>query len=100
MAPEGLVEKKKATLESDVWSLGRTLVELFTKKDCWKDQLAQKAPQAGQENDHLGAANKMINVMRSKAAPSALLWLPSHMFGASLEKVPNDCLQCDGLHKT
>ena len=81
MAPECLVDKKKATIESDVWSLGCTLLELFTEKDCWEDLLAQKAPEAGEENDDMGAANQMISIMRSEEAPSALQWIPSAMVG-------------------
>ena len=93
MAPECLVDKKKATIESDVWSLGCTLLELFTEKDCWEDLLAQKAPEAGEENDDMGAANQMISIMRSEEAPSALQWIPSAMVGDSLENSLKDCFQ-------
>ena len=42
MAPECLVGKKKAAIQSDVWSLSCTLVELFMEKDCWEELLESK----------------------------------------------------------
>ena len=95
MAPECLIGKKRATIESDVWSLGCTLLELFTEKDCWEEQSAQKPGQAEEEIDHMGVANEMISLMKSEVTPGALQWLQSAMVGGSLEKVLKDCFQYD-----
>ena len=36
MAPECLLQNKKATVHSDIWSLACTLLELYTEKECWE----------------------------------------------------------------
>ncbi|XP_020608738.1 dual specificity protein kinase shkC-like [Orbicella faveolata] len=50
-APECLLERKKATVHSDVWSLACMLAELFTEKDCWEHLLEDKKAAAGTESD-------------------------------------------------
>ena len=45
MAPECFIGKKKGTPQSDMWSLGATMLELFSESDAWKidgeeDQIA------------------------------------------------------------
>ena len=34
--PECLLQNKKATVHSDIWSLASTLPELYTEKECWE----------------------------------------------------------------
>lgn len=53
MAPKCLHERKKATVHSDVWSLARTLVKLFTEMDCREQLLEDKKAAAGKESDGL-----------------------------------------------
>ena len=36
MAPECLLQNKKATVHSGIWSLACTLLELYTGKECWE----------------------------------------------------------------
>ena len=62
--------------------MGCTLLELLTEKDCWEEQLAQKAGQTGEEIDHMVVANEMISITKSEATPSALQWIQSAMVGA------------------
>ena len=64
MAPECLLERKKATSKSDVWSLGCTLVELFSGKDCW-GQLV------GAESDDQGC-EAIYNCLKGKEIPRAI----------------------------
>ena len=93
--PECLIGNKKGTIESDVWSLGCTLLELFTEKDRSEEQSAQKAGQVGEDIDHMGKANKIISIVKGQVTPGALQWLQSAMVGALLEKVLKTCLQHD-----
>lgn len=58
MAPECLIENKSATRQSDIWSLGCTLVELISEEDCWQDVL-------GDDND-------VQPILKRKERPSAL----------------------------
>lgn len=41
LAPECLLEKQVGTIYSDIWSLGCSLVELFSEKDCWQDAIGE-----------------------------------------------------------
>ena len=90
MAPECLVGKKKATIQSDVWSLGCTLVELFMEKDCWEELLESKSPSAAQEDDSITIVNTLIDVMKSESVPGLLKSLSSTVH-ASLEQILKDC---------
>ena len=69
MVPECLIGNKKGTIQSDVWSLGCTLLELFTEKDRREEQSAQKAGQVGEDIDHMGKANKIISIMKGQVTP-------------------------------
>ena len=82
MAPECLVEKQKATTQSDVWSLGCTLLELFTEKDSWED-LANKSQD--------GTA-PLIEGMKAEVLPASLELLSSTV-GAPLEHILKGCFQ-------
>ena len=82
MAPECLVEKKKATTQSDVWSLGCTLLELFTEKDSWED-LPNKSGD--------GTA-PLIEGMKAEVLPASLELLSSTV-GAPLEHILKGCFQ-------
>ena len=69
MAPECLLERKKAAVHSDVWSLACTLVELFTEIECWKQLLEGKEGAAARKSDDLDSnVESLIAIMsvRSK----------------------------------
>lgn len=69
LAPECLIERKTGTLHSDIWSLGCTLIELFTEKDCWEDE-------------KLGFCSDDIEtILKRKQSPSRLPSLPSIITG-------------------
>ena len=59
--PECLVEKKKGTTQSDVWSLGCMLIELVMEKDCWEDLLDNKEPSIEQEGDNVAILNTLVH---------------------------------------
>ena len=82
MAPECLIQKKKATTKADVWSLGCTLLELFTKKDCWgKDESASEKEGSDNEvQDDPQGCEDIYRLLKSKEVPNALLQLPATSF--------------------
>ena len=93
MAPECLLERNKATVHSDVWSLACTLVELFTEKDCWEQLLEGKEAAAGRKSDDLDSDVKsLIAVMRKKECLRSLEFLPNTI-GASLRDILVDCFK-------
>lgn len=94
MAPECLVAKKKATIQSDVWSLGCTLIELVMEKDCWEDLLDNKEPPVEQEGDNVAILNTLVELMKAESFPGLLQSLPSTV-EASLGQVLKDCFQYD-----
>ncbi|KAJ7322019.1 hypothetical protein OS493_033415 [Desmophyllum pertusum] len=95
MAPECIVGKKKATIQSDVWSLACTLLELFTQKDCWEDVLEDKAASVEEEGQNDGIVNPLIDVMKAEAVPGPLQLLSSSTVGASFEQILKGCFQYD-----
>ena len=68
MAPECLVAKKKATIQSDVWSLGCTLIELAVEKDCWEDLVDNKEPPVEQEGDNVAIVSVLVDAMKAEAS--------------------------------
>ena len=87
MAPECLRERKKAAFHSDVWSLACTLVELFTKIECWEQLLEGKEGAAAWESDDLDSnVESFIAIMRKKEWPRSQEFLPD-MVGASLRGI-------------
>ena len=95
MAPECLLERKKATVHSDVWSLACTLVELFTEKDCWEQLVEEKKEASGKQSDDLDSdVQLLIAVMRKKECPRALESLPATN-GAFLERILKKCPSYD-----
>ena len=59
MAPKCLLQKESATVQSDIWSLGCTLVNVLSEKDCWEDLL--------EENEI-----EVQSVLKRKKCPSTL----------------------------
>lgn len=96
MAPECLLEKKKATTYSDVWSLACTLVELFTERDCWADlmELENKAIAREDRDDTAPEINSLIALMKRKESPRVLGMLPNTI-DASVQHILADCFQYD-----
>ena len=90
MAPECLLQRKKATIamQSDVWSLASTLIELFTEKDCW-DRLEDE--NAGEEDNKL---DRLMDAMKRKETPRSLEALPSTI-NTSLQQILRDCFHYD-----
>ena len=85
MAPECLVGRKKATVHSDIWSLGCTLVELLSGQDCWEDVL--KYSTSGMEDDDTTQSffEALTTAMKNHASPRTL------ELGTAA---------CDNLHQT
>ena len=97
MAPECLLERKKATVHSDVWSLACTLVELFTEKDCWEQLLEDKKATAGKESaglkHHLFVGfHILLNVELTRVCVLKLNFIDSFT-----KKVTFLCYQCISL---
>ena len=93
MAPECLLERKKAAVHSDVWSLACTLVELFTEMECWEQLLEGKEAAAGRKSDDFDSdVESLIAIMRKKECPRSLEFLPDTV-GASLRGILVDCFK-------
>ena len=93
MAPECLLERKKAAVQSDVWSLACTLVELFTEIECWEQLSEGKERAAGRKSDDLDSnVESLIAIMRKKEWPRSQEFLPD-MVGASLRGILVDCFK-------
>ena len=67
MAPECILCKKKSDLNSDVWSLACTLLELLTQKDCWEDLIEEF-----EDSDDNNEVNCMISIFRRQIVPKSL----------------------------
>lgn len=81
MAPECLLQKRKATTKADVWSLACTLVELFTGKDCWgqTEDLVPKSHKNSDEDAPQGCEG-IFRCLKAGELPSALqLIAPEHV---------------------
>ena len=87
MAPECLVGKKKATTQSDVWSLGCTLLEIFTEKDSWED-----LPNKRGVSSKVEGSIPLIEGMKADALPGSLECLSSTV-GAPLKYILRRCFQ-------
>ena len=94
IAPECLVKKKKATIQSDVWSLGCLLIELVMEKDCWEDLVDNREPPVEQEGDNVTIVSVLVDAMKAEAFPGLLQSLPSTV-EASLGQLLKDCFQYD-----
>lgn len=93
MAPECLLERKKAAVHSDVWSLACTLVELFTEMECWEQLLEGKEAAAGRKSDDFDSdVESLIAIMRKKECPRSVEFLPDTV-GASLRGILVDCFK-------
>ena len=79
MAPECLVHKYRASTQSDVWSLGITLLEFLTMEDAWEKVLE------GIEGE--GELSKLVNAQKASLLPvSLLLSLSSTSHKCNLER--------------
>ena len=93
MAPECLLERKKAAVHSDVWSLACTLVELFTERECWEQLLEGKEEAAGRKSDDAESdVESLIAIMRKKECPRSIEFLPETV-DASLRGILVDCFK-------
>ena len=83
------MEKKKADLNSNVWSLACTLVELLTKKDCWEELIdsLDSVEEAGDNYE----VNCMVALFRRKKVPSFEFVAASCSSG--LQEILTDCFQ-------
>ena len=73
MAPECLVEKRKATVHSDVWSLACTLLELFTERDCWEHLLVKENTSKREDADDASPLiTSLIYAMKRRESPAVL----------------------------
>lgn len=66
LSPQQLLQGKKATLKSDIWSLGCTLVEMYSEEDVWE------------VNYRFSLNDQVKKEMKSKRMPS-LIDLPSYL---------------------
>lgn len=82
MAPECLVSNKTATLESDVWSLACTLLELYSEKEVWEAEVADKDPTAA-----------IICSMKKRKPPQSLQYLDDSLDESnhSVKVIITDC---------
>ena len=94
MAPECLLERKKATVNSDVWSLAVTLIELFTETDCWGEQLQDNGAQRESHEEDESAVDSLLALMKKKDSPRSL-GLLSTTVGNSFQGILEDCFQYD-----
>ena len=74
MAVKCLLERNKATVNSDVWSLACMLVELFTRK-CWKQLLDDKEAATGKKVMNWIA--KLNQLLPSRERMSSLTTVPA-----------------------
>ena len=93
MAPECLLDNKKATVHSDIWALACTLIELFTEKDSW-EQLMNEDEMGRDGGDLNTDCNSLIAIMKRKETPGSLESLPSTV-GASFQHILTECCQYD-----
>ena len=94
MAPECLLQGKKATVNSDVWSLAVTLIELFTETDCWGEQLQDNGAQRESHEEDESAVDSLLALMKKKESPRSL-GLLSTTVGNSFQGILEDCFQYD-----
>ena len=85
MAPECLLEKKKATTYSDVWSLACTYWVVLM-------ELENKATAKEDRDDTTHEINSLIAVMKRKESPRVLGMLPNTI-DASVQHILADCFQ-------
>ena len=95
MAPECLLERKKASVHSNVWSLACTLIELFTEKDCW-GQLQDDSNSNSEDRsaDLDMGINSLRAAMKRKKYPSSKDLLPNTS-GAALYGILLECFHFD-----
>ena len=72
MAPECLVEKKKASVYSDMWSLGCTLVELLSGQDCWEDILEHNTTNTDYDDANQCFYEALTTAMKNHTSPRSL----------------------------
>lgn len=70
MAPECILRKKKSDLNSDVWSLACTLLELLTHKDCWEDLIEELVDIEDSDDNY--EVNCMLSIFRRQSVPKSL----------------------------
>ncbi|XP_022807184.1 cyclin-dependent kinase 1-like [Stylophora pistillata] len=93
MAPECLLERKKAAVHPDVWSLACTFVELFTERECWEQLLEGKEEAAGRKSDDAESdVESLIAIMRKKECPRSIEFSPETV-DASLRGILVDCFK-------
>lgn len=92
MAPECILEKKKATVHSDVLSLGCTLVKLFTEHDCWEDLLHENKPSMSEDfDDAAQEINSLFAHMKNES--SHVLRLPPNSINTSVQHTLEKCFR-------
>ena len=70
MAPECILRKKKSDLNSDVWSLACTLLELLTHKDCWEDLIEELGDIEDSDDNY--EVNCMMSIFQRQSVPKSL----------------------------
>lgn len=94
MAPECLLEKKKATVHSDVWSLACTLLELFTERDCWEHVFDEKSTSNREDGDDASQVTSLISAMKRRETPAVL-----ESIDAPLQNILADCFKYEIDHR-
>ena len=94
MAPECLVERKRASVHSDMWSLGCTLVELLSGQDCWEDIL-EYTTAGTEDNDDTSQSflDVLTTAMRKHVSPRKLEL--GETAGDELPEIVMNCFQYD-----
>jgi len=95
MAPECLLEKKKASVHSDVWSLACTLLELFTERDCWEHVFVEKSTSNREDGDDASPQiTSLISALKRREFPAAL-----ESIDAPLQNILADCFKYEIGHR-
>ncbi|XP_070537754.1 uncharacterized protein [Ptychodera flava] len=96
MAPECLLEKQAATPASDVWSLGVTLIELFTEQDAWN--LDDDGDSAGEE-ELVSPLQPLYAIMKRREKPESLKLMSASCNNAVVTSNVSICLDYEPLQR-
>ena len=95
MAPECLVQKRKATVHSDVWSLACTLLELFTERNCWEHLLVKENTSKIEDADDASPLiTSLICAMKRRESPAML-----ESIDDPLQHILADCFKYEIEHR-
>ncbi|XP_077863625.1 uncharacterized protein LOC144347838 [Saccoglossus kowalevskii] len=99
MAPECLLHQSNGTTMSDMWSVGITLLKLYTGKDAWAfddDSQISEGDNAGNSDAIAATKEPLYSMLQGGNKPSCLKLLSSHAYIHDMLAVNIDnCLDYD-----